>query len=219
MLDTRVRKKTRFEIGNKIFSLSTLQHPPQKRSFCQRFRIQNTAASFHWKVQTHLRTMSISKTLFGFCLMTLFSVIYAAETHHPNKKSSEVTVKPTAYEMLEKFNFPKGILPEGVKGYVLHDDNRFEVFLDGDCEFEVEGYSLYYKSKITGTVGFGSLKDLDGVTVKVLFMWLGITEVNRGNGNIDFYVGPLSASFPLYNFDVSPRCGCGFNCLTTVSIS
>ncbi|KAG9454560.1 hypothetical protein H6P81_007464 [Aristolochia fimbriata] len=74
----------------------------------------------------------------------------------------------SAYEMLEKFNFPRGILPEGVRGYVLHDDGSFEVFLNGDCKFNVEGgYSLSYGKKITGKLSFGSLKDLQGVNVKV----------------------------------------------------
>ncbi|OVA10209.1 Protein of unknown function DUF538 [Macleaya cordata] len=121
---------------------------------------------------------------------------------------------PSAYEMLEKFNFPKGILPEGVKGYVLHEDNRFEVYLDRDCQFQVEegGYYLYYKKKITGTVRFGSLRDLQGVSVKILFIWLGITEVsNSGDGKLDFYVGPMSASFPVSNFEENPQCGLGID--------
>ncbi|XP_010275026.1 PREDICTED: uncharacterized protein LOC104610211 [Nelumbo nucifera] len=129
-------------------------------------------------------------------------VTISAEDKRQKKDSSRITEGMTAYEMLEKFNFPKGMLPRGVKGYVLHEDNRFEVFLDGDCKFEVEGgYSLYYKRRITGRVGFGSLKDLEGVSVKYFFIWFGITEVNRGDVNLDFYVGPMSASFPLSNFE------------------
>ncbi|KAJ4952269.1 hypothetical protein NE237_029101 [Protea cynaroides] len=156
----------------------------------------------------------MSKIFIGFCLITWLSVI-SAQTHHNDTQVIDLGYKsePTAYEMLEKFNFPRGILPEGAKRYVLHDDNRFEFYLDGDCKFNVEGgYSLFYSRKITGRIGYGTLKDLKGVSVKILFIWLSINEISSGNGNLDFYVGPLSASFPLSNFEECPQCGCGVVC-------
>ncbi|CAL9750058.1 unnamed protein product [Musa acuminata subsp. burmannicoides] len=94
--------------------------------------------------------------------------------------------------MLEKFDFPKGILPEGVKSYILNGDGGFEVYLSGNCEFKVEGgYILKYGRKITG-------------------------KVVRNDSDISFYVGPLSASFPVSNFDECPRCSCGFDCATAL---
>lgn len=124
---------------------------------------------------------------------------------------------PTAYEMLEKYGFPKGILPEGVTSYVLREDKSFEVHLGGrgDCDFAVEGgYLLNYKRKISGRLdeAAGALTELKGVSVKVLFVWFGIGEVVRGQNSLSFYVGPLSASFPLSNFEDCPHCRCGFNC-------
>ncbi|KAL6006912.1 hypothetical protein ACLOJK_032408 [Asimina triloba] len=87
-------------------------------------------------------------------------------------------------------------------------DRHRQVFFDGDCKFGVEGgYSLSYRKKITGKVSFTSLKELKGV--KVLFVWLNIDQVSTGNGELAFYVGLLSASFPLSNFADSPQCGCG----------
>ncbi|RWW21976.1 hypothetical protein GW17_00013844 [Ensete ventricosum] len=119
--------------------------------------------------------------------------------------------------MLEKFDFPKGILPEGVKGYILNGDGSFEVYLSENCEFTVEGgYILKYGRKITGKVKSGTLTDLKGVSVKVLFAWFGINEVVRNDSDISFSVGPLSASFPVSNFDECPRCNCGFDCATTL---
>ncbi|EEE63768.1 hypothetical protein OsJ_18589 [Oryza sativa Japonica Group] len=46
--------------------------------------------------------------------------------------------EPSAYEMLERFGFPRGILPEGVTGYTLRpSDGEFAVYLGtGECEFE-----------------------------------------------------------------------------------
>ncbi|CAN6458298.1 unnamed protein product [Victoria cruziana] len=148
--------------------------------------------------------MSSSKSFLGVLLIAGFLLGFVSS--HQNQTQS-------AYEILESYNFPRGILPKGVKSYVLNEDGSFTVRFDGSCKFEIEaGYTLDYKSKITGVLKYGSLKNLQGVSVKVLFFWLGISEVDRGEGHLDFYVGPLSASFDLSNFFESPQCGCGFDC-------
>ncbi|XP_073013551.1 uncharacterized protein [Typha latifolia] len=126
---------------------------------------------------------------------------------------TQLSDSPTAYQMLERFNFPRGILPEGVRSYQLRQDGSFEVYLSSDCEFEVSGkYLLRYKRKIAGKVQSGSLEELNGVSVKVLFLWIGIDKVQRNGDELSFYVGPLSASFPTDNFDECPECRCGFDC-------
>ncbi|KAK1322999.1 hypothetical protein QJS10_CPA02g00814 [Acorus calamus] len=75
-----------------------------------------------------------------------------------------------------------------------------------------QGYELSYSSKVTGKVMKGSIKNIVGVKVKVLFAWLSITEVTRKEGSLQFNVGPLSASFELSKFEICPQCGCGFDC-------
>lgn len=134
-------------------------------------------------------------------LVVIFLCLSSANSIRPNYDN------PTAYEMLEKFNFPKGILPTGVRSYKLSPSGEFEVLLKSDCKFKVDGgYMLKYNNKISGKVEVGSLKNLDGVSVRVLFMWFGINEVIRNNADLDFYVGPLSASFSASSFEESPRC-------------
>ncbi|XP_064956462.1 uncharacterized protein LOC135633038 [Musa acuminata AAA Group] len=157
--------------------------------------------------KSHLSAMPVLQI--RSCLFLLLISALALE--------ASVSETPSAYEMLEKFDFPKGILPEGVKSYILNGDGGFEVYLSGNCEFKVEGgYILKYDRKITGKVKSGSLTDLKGVSVKVLFAWFGINEVVRNDSDISFYVGPLSASFPVSNFDECPRCSCGFDCATAL---
>lgn len=132
----------------------------------------------------------------------------------------------SVYDVMESYNFPKGILPTNAKDYVLNDsDGAFEVFLEmdghGACTFKIEaGYQLRYQRKISGKISLGSLKNLKGVSVKILFVWLDISAVkvlvgDDNDGKLEFHVGPLSAAFPLSNFDVSPSCGCGLDCITS----
>lgn len=125
----------------------------------------------------------------------------------------------TAYDMLGHYHFPKGLLPKGVIGYELDQSTgRFRAFLDGSCSFSLEGsYQLEYKSTISGYISRDRLTNLEGVKVKVLLFWFNIVEVVRYGDDIEFSVGIASASFPLENFLVCPRCGCGLNCDDSLS--
>ncbi|CAM0955439.1 unnamed protein product [Alopecurus aequalis] len=128
--------------------------------------------------------------------------------------------EPSAYEMLERFGFPKGILPEGVTGYTLRQsDGAFQVFMARDCEFEVDGgYKLTYKRTISGSVVGGSIRDLRGVSVKIFFVNWGIDQVLMADADhLMFYVGPLSQAFTADNFEESPQCRGAAACLMASS--
>ncbi|PRQ26405.1 hypothetical protein RchiOBHm_Chr6g0294221 [Rosa chinensis] len=127
---------------------------------------------------------------------------------------------PSAYEVLQQYGFPIGILPIGVTGYELNTETgQFSAYLNGTCSFSVEdSYQLEYKSTITGVLSKDRLKDLKGVSVKVLFFWLSIVEVVHDGDELQFSVGIASANFPVNNFEERPQCGCGLDCnqLSTV---
>ncbi|KAJ6329109.1 hypothetical protein OIU77_010728 [Salix suchowensis] len=121
---------------------------------------------------------------------------------------------PTAYEILDGYNFPIGILPQGVTGYTLDKTTgEFSAFLNGSCSISEEGsYQLEYKSTIRGYISDSRLESLSGVSVKVLFFWLNIVEVIRNEDELVFSVGVASANFPIDNFSECPQCGWGLNC-------
>lgn len=123
------------------------------------------------------------------------------------------TTSPTAYEVLQEYNFPVGILPKGVTKYELdRTSGKFKAYLNGSCEFWIKDYYIKYKSTITGVISRNELKKLKGISVRVLVVWLNIVEVSRDDGNLDFSVGIVAANFGVRNFLESPQCGCGFNC-------
>ncbi|MCD7460964.1 hypothetical protein HAX54_044914 [Datura stramonium] len=123
--------------------------------------------------------------------------------------------KPSAYEELQRYDFPVGILPKGVKDYELKTKTgEFSAYLNSTCSFRLENsYQLNYKPVIKGVISKGRLRKLSGVSVKVLLLWFNIVEVNRKGNNLEFSVGLASANFPIENFEECPQCGCGLDCV------
>ncbi|CAL9748522.1 unnamed protein product [Musa acuminata subsp. burmannicoides] len=121
---------------------------------------------------------------------------------------------PTAYEVLESYDLPIGLLPKGAIGYDLDaSTGAFSAYLNGSCSFSLEGsYQLRYSPTISGRIASDHLSDLRGVSVKVLFFWVNIIEVRRLGDSLRFSVGIASADFAINNFYMCPRCGCGLNC-------
>ncbi|XP_051118530.1 uncharacterized protein LOC127242861 [Andrographis paniculata] len=125
---------------------------------------------------------------------------------------------PTAYEVLQTYDFPVGLLPKGVTGYEIDaGTGKFAVDLSKTCTFVIKGFTLKYKTKITGTIANDRITNLKGIQVKILILWLNIVEVTKtdrgdGGGELQFSVGVAAAGFPVSSFDESPQCGCGFKC-------
>ncbi|CAL5397292.1 unnamed protein product [Camellia sinensis] len=146
-----------------------------------------------------------SLTTITFLILILISSSPAADSSGDN---------PTAYEVLERYYFPIGVLPKGVTGYDLDKSTgKFSAYLNGSCSFALEGsYQLNYKSTINGYISEGKLSKLEGVKVKLFFFWVDIVEVDRSGDDLEFSVGIASAGFSIDNFEECPQCGCGLNC-------
>ncbi|KAM0895058.1 hypothetical protein ACQ4PT_024078 [Festuca glaucescens] len=110
-----------------------------------------------------------------------------------------------AYKMLEKYGFPRGIIPQGMQSYEIQD-GFFEVHFSGDCNLRMDGFSLHYSSRVAGNIQNGTISGLEGVKVKIVVAWVGIREVSRNGGEIRVHAGVVSKSFPAGDFSVSPQC-------------
>ncbi|XP_010457271.1 PREDICTED: uncharacterized protein LOC104738767 [Camelina sativa] len=150
----------------------------------------------------NLLPISIVSFLFFLCL------------HSPFIAAATDDDLPTAYSVLQSFNFPVGILPKGVVSYDLDESTgKFHAYFNKSCSFALQGsYQLDYKSTISGYISENKLTKLTGVKVKVLFLWLNIVEVVRNGDELEFSVGITSANFAIDEFYESPQCGCGFDC-------
>ncbi|KAK1390740.1 putative Transmembrane protein [Heracleum sosnowskyi] len=119
------------------------------------------------------------------------------------------TNPPTVYELLPKFGLPSGLLPNNVKSYSLSEDGSFEVELDKTCYIDFD-YKVYYDKKITGTLKYGSISNLDGIQVKRFFLWLGVDEISVDlppSDNIYFQVGLINKKLDVDQFETVHACG------------
>ena len=114
----------------------------------------------------------------------------------------------TAYELLEAYGFPSGLLPETVTSYDLdEDDGSFSLSWESSCPVNIpSAYPVKYSASITGTLEPGSLSGLSGVNVKVFFIWWPISSITVSGSNLVFSVGPASASYDISNFSENPVC-------------
>ncbi|GLT43189.1 hypothetical protein SLA2020_171590 [Shorea laevis] len=131
-------------------------------------------------------------------------------------RSSHADDARTAYEILQGYDFPVGLLPKGIVKYDLDPSTgKFHAYWNASCSFSLSGsYQLKYQSTISGYISDKKLTGLTGVSVKVFFFWLNIVEVDRSGDELEFSVGIASAAFSIDNFYESPQCGCGFDCVT-----
>lgn len=153
----------------------------------------------------------MSSTSMAFLCATLF--ISICMSAHPFAFGA-ADYTPSAYDVLQENDFPVGLLPKGATGYELNrETGEFSAYLNGSCSFSVENsYQLNYNSTIEGLISKDRLKNLKGVSVKVLLPWLNIVEVVREGDELHFSVGIASANFLVENFEECPQCGCGLDC-------
>ncbi len=143
------------------------------------------------------------------CVMMAFALASSGEaaTAAVSSEKSLATSSSDAYEKIETYGFPRGILPPTVTGYNLEANGRFVLYLEGDCRVLIEEkYPLEYGKVITGVLSYGQLEELQGIRVKAFFVWWDITAISRNSNDLLFVIGLLSAQFPLTNFDDPPVC-------------
>jgi hypothetical protein len=124
----------------------------------------------------------------------------------PATAPADAPSTPSAYDMLQQYNLAPGILPLGVTGYVLRPDGSFEVYLPAECNIRAGGLTIRYDSVIKGSIQSQSISDVQGVHVKEAFLWIDITKVDASDGQLHFFAGLISKSFPMDKFAHSPQC-------------
>ncbi|CAK9171244.1 unnamed protein product [Ilex paraguariensis] len=119
-------------------------------------------------------------------------------------KSEESSI----YDVLQSNGLPMGLLPKGVKNFTLDDSGRFEVYLDQACNAKFEN-ELHYDRNVSGTLTYGQIGGLSGLSAQDLFLWFPVKEIRVDippSGLIYFDVGVVSKQFSLSSFETPRDC-------------
>ncbi|QHO26189.1 uncharacterized protein DS421_12g387370 [Arachis hypogaea] len=101
--------------------------------------------------------MSSITTKFLFTLLFLLFSLKSSSSHassiQHHQHQLQQDEKLSAYDVLQQYGFPVGLLPKGIIGYALNKETgEFAAYMDATCSFSIEGYTLKYKSTITGVI-------------------------------------------------------------------
>ncbi|CAD6264365.1 unnamed protein product [Miscanthus lutarioriparius] len=139
----------------------------------------------------------------------LLAILFVACMLEANSKIAAAT---TAYDVLQQNNLPQGLLPLGVKSYVLRSGGSLCANLGRECNFLVMvggmQFKFRYASRASGVIKSGSISGVNGVRLQVEFAWLGVSQVCRAGNQITIQLEKSSQSFPVSAFSQSPCCTC-----------
>ncbi|XP_043690702.1 uncharacterized protein LOC122641511 [Telopea speciosissima] len=120
----------------------------------------------------------------------------------------------TVYEILTQYGLPRGLLPDSVKKFSHTEDGNFVVELEKPCYIQFENM-VSYDQKITGTIKYGSITNLDGIKVKRFFLWLDVQEIRVDlppSGFVYFQVGLINKKLDAGQFQTVQSCKDGLSC-------
>ncbi|XP_021274979.1 uncharacterized protein LOC110409825 [Herrania umbratica] len=112
------------------------------------------------------------------------------------------------YEILKAHGLPMGLLPKGITQFDFDDTGRFEVHLDQACNAKFES-ELHYDRNVSGTLSYGQIGALSGITAQELFLWFPVKGIRvdiPSSGLIYFDVGVVFKQFSLSLFETPRDC-------------
>ncbi|EOA36536.1 hypothetical protein CARUB_v10011594mg [Capsella rubella] len=112
------------------------------------------------------------------------------------------------HDLLPRYGFPKGLLPDNVKSFTISDDGDFTVDLTSPCYVHFSDQLVFYGKNIAGKLSYGSARDVRGIQAKEAFLWLPITamESDPSSATVVFSVGFISKTLPVSMFENVPSC-------------
>ncbi|KAK1289515.1 hypothetical protein QJS10_CPB18g00464 [Acorus calamus] len=123
--------------------------------------------------------------------------------------TASATNTTTAYDLLTSYGLPSGLLPRGVKDFAFDaSTGSFEVRLDRACNAALVSESaVHYDPDVSGTIAYGRIGGLSGISAKDLFLWFPVRGIRvdvPSSGLIYFDVGVVRKQFPVSLFETPP---------------
>ncbi|XP_060966505.1 uncharacterized protein LOC115724484 [Cannabis sativa] len=150
----------------------------------------------------HFPAFSLSCPNFRTLTLSLFAFLltFAAAT-----ASSPSTI----YDYLRLHGLPIGLFPKGITEFSHEPSSgNFQVLLNQPCNAKFEN-QFHYDFNVSGTLTFGQIGNLSGVTAQELFLWFPVKGIRvdvPSSGLIYFDVGVVDKQFSLSLFESPPDC-------------
>lgn len=145
----------------------------------------------------------IPRTTLFIIIITSISASASASSYNSNESSSS-----SIYEVLKSHGLPIGLLPKGVSNFSYDNSGKFQVHLDRACIAKFEN-ELHYDMNVSGTIKYGQIDGLSGISAQDLFLWFPVKEIRvdiPSSGLIYFDVGVVSKQFSLSSFETPRDC-------------
>lgn len=181
----------------RIISLSQCQPSPMAsfRLLCLFLSLLSLSSSpsFSLNLRRPISSQSNGLDLLSFSYTTLSSL----NLDRPSLVADDIR------DLLQRYGFPKGLLPNNVKSYTLSDDGDFTVDLASSCYVTFPDQIVFYEKRIYGKLSYGSVKDVRGIKAQEAFLWIAITAMKSdpSSGTIVFSVGFVSKTLPASMFE------------------
>ena len=137
--------------------------------------------------------------------LLIFLFVFSAARAMSSSSSSPSTI----YEYLKLHGLPIGLFPKGITEFSHNaSTGYFEVFLNQPCNAKFEN-QVHYDFNVSGTVSFGQIGNLSGVSAQELFLWFPVKGIRvdvPSSGLIHFDVGVVDKQFSLSLFESPPDC-------------
>ncbi|KAJ4877773.1 hypothetical protein Rs2_42791 [Raphanus sativus] len=113
------------------------------------------------------------------------------------------------YDVLRAHALPMGLLPKGVEEFDVDvKTGQFSVWLNRSCKAKYES-EIHYEANITGTIGYGSIGGLSGISAQDLFLWFPVKGIRvdiPSSGVIYFDVGVVRKRYSMSLFETPKDC-------------
>ncbi|XP_030935054.1 uncharacterized protein LOC115960343 isoform X2 [Quercus lobata] len=141
-----------------------------------------------------------------FLFLSFLSLL--SNTLIPLSNAKAQSFSPSIYEILKAHGLPMGLLPKGITDFDVDTNGHFQVYLDQACNAKFES-QLHYDRNVSGTLSFGQIAGLSGVSAQELFLWFPVKGIRvdiPSSGLIYFDVGVVFKQFSLSLFETPPDC-------------
>ncbi|XP_068667064.1 uncharacterized protein [Aristolochia californica] len=137
----------------------------------------------------------------------LFLFLLAPSLSAPSSSSSGTSFS-SIYDVLKSQGLPMGLLPKGIKDFVVDEKGHFEVHLDRSCNAKFEN-EVHYERNVSGDISYGQIGAMSGISAQELFLWFPVKGIRvdiPSSGIIYFDVGVIFKQFSLSLFETPPDC-------------